>query len=548
MFAETTSESGSTASESGSTIANPSKRPKVNKKQVVDNKKQKKTTLTIAQKIELCQKKVADSKLSNIELATHYKIGQSTVHDILKKSDHYLSLDSTSPLAQSQREKPPKFPKLEEALAIWLNQAVNANATISGHILLRKAAIFAELMNIPNFGGSSGWLHNFKKRYGIQEYNRCGESNSAPLSELPQYRETLRDLLKNYSPDDIYNCDETGLYWKMEPSKTLSSHPTSGTKKPKDRVTVMLTCNATGTDKLVPVFIHRYKTPRCMRNIKKDSLPVYYYANSSAWMASNIFVHWLGKLNGDMRCAKKKILLLLDNATSHTLPEGVAFSNVQLHYLPPNTTAHLQPCDAGIIHSFKAQYRQLLCENRIDAYDESIATNKPPLQLDILDAIRFTASAWRKVKTSTIVSCWQKTEILPFRLFESSEENNEVTTVQFLINQLSILGTPMTAEEFIMIDENMMAEEAMGDEEIVRIVNQTEEEEVNGCEVEENISTSAGLASLDTLVKFISQQEGGFEVEERLCQDLRRHRRNITNVILNSRKQVTIDMFFKSNQ
>ena len=181
-------------------------------------------------------------------------------------------MDINSALVQSQREKPPKFPKLEEALAIWMNQALNANATISGHILLRKATTFAELMDIKNFGCSSGWLHNFKKRYGIHEYTRCGESNSAPLNELPLYRETLHDLLKNYSPDDIYNCDETGLYWKMEPSKTLSSHAIPGVKKPKDRITVMLTCNATGTNKLVPVFIHRYKTPRCMRNISFPSI------------------------------------------------------------------------------------------------------------------------------------------------------------------------------------------------------------------------------------------------------------------------------------
>ena len=248
-----------------------------------------------------------------------------------------------------------------------------------------------------------------------------------------------------------------------------------------------------------------------------------------------------------MRRARRRILLLLDNATSHTLPEGVAFGNVQLHYLPPNTTAHLQPCDAGIIHSFKAQYRRLLCENRIDAYDESIATNKPPLQLDILDAIRFTALAWKRVKTSTIVSCWGKTGILPFQLIGSLEENNEVTIVQSLINQLSVLGAPMTAQEFISIDESVTAQETMDDEEIIRIVNQIEEEEI-GDQEEKSIPASVGLTSLDTLVNFINQQEEGIKVKECLFQDLRRLRRDITNIILNSKKQMTIDMFFTSNE
>ncbi len=70
-------------------------------------------------------------------------------------------------------------------------------------------------------------------------------------------------------------------------------------------------------------------------------------------MQTNLFHHWLGKLNTNMRCARRHILLLLDNASTHTEP-STPLSNIRIHYFPPNTTAHLQPCDAGLIHSFKA--------------------------------------------------------------------------------------------------------------------------------------------------------------------------------------------------
>ena len=50
----------------------------------------------------------------------------------------------------------------------------------------------------------------------------------------------------------------------------------------------------------------------------------------------------------------RKILLLVDNAPMHIIDENVSLTNVAVHFLPPNTTAHLQPCDAGIINSFKA--------------------------------------------------------------------------------------------------------------------------------------------------------------------------------------------------
>ena len=144
-----------------------------------------------------------------------------------------------------------------------------------------------------------------------------------------------------------------GLYWKLEPSKTLSTGPLSGTKKSKERVTILLTFNATGLIKLPPLFIHKFKTPRDMIGYDKSKLPVDYYWNKSAWMQSSIWNEYLKLLNKRMEKLNKKILLLIDNAPVHTTENSLLLTNVTVHYLPPNTTAHLQPADAGIINSFK---------------------------------------------------------------------------------------------------------------------------------------------------------------------------------------------------
>ena len=62
----------------------------------------------------------------------------------------------------------------------------------------------------------------------------------------------------------------------MKPSRTISYDPVPGTKQSKDRVTVLLTCSATGK-KLDPLFIHKYENPRALKNINKKTLPVDYY-------------------------------------------------------------------------------------------------------------------------------------------------------------------------------------------------------------------------------------------------------------------------------
>ena len=37
-----------------------------------------------------------------------------------------------------------------------------------------------------------------------------GESQSAPIEQIPQMREELKKVLMKYNEEDIFNCDETG--------------------------------------------------------------------------------------------------------------------------------------------------------------------------------------------------------------------------------------------------------------------------------------------------------------------------------------------------
>lgn len=70
-------------------------------------------------------------------------------------------------------------------------------------------------------------------------------------------------------------------------------------------------------------------------------------------MQVSVWRDYLNKLNQLIRRQNRKILLLADNAPTHLMDETIQLSNINVHFLPPNTTAHLQPLDAGIINSFK---------------------------------------------------------------------------------------------------------------------------------------------------------------------------------------------------
>jgi hypothetical protein len=148
-----------------------------------------------------------------------------------------------------------------------------------------------------------------------------------------------------------------------------------------------LATNAIGTQKLKPLVIGSSKNPRCLYRINRNSLPCSYYANSKAWMRSDIFGKWLEYINIIFRAQNRKILLLIDNASSHFNPDkdnnqeieesgNLNLSHVRVHFLPPNTTAHLQPMDAGIIKSFKAIYKQHYIRHILHQFEANVDLKK----------------------------------------------------------------------------------------------------------------------------------------------------------------------------
>ena len=151
----------------------------------------------------------------------------------------------------------------------------------------------------------------------------------------------------------------------------MTRAPLSGHKKEKFRIIIFCYANATGTEKMTLTFIYKYKTSYVMKNINYKNLPVYYFWNKKAWMQVSIFNEVLLKLNEIIKWKRWKIILLIDNAPVHLILNEVQkkLECVDVKFLSPNTTTELQPCDAGIIHSFKYHYKWLFIQNRINAYD-----------------------------------------------------------------------------------------------------------------------------------------------------------------------------------
>ena len=136
------------------------KRKNVNNEATIKKRK----VLTFGEKKELCLLHHENPSLSQKEIGKKFGVKKNTICDILKDKEKWMNIELNGFNTAKQKEKPPKFPELEEALAIWISNALSANKTITGEIITAKAFDFARLMIIEGFTGSAGWLNNFKKK------------------------------------------------------------------------------------------------------------------------------------------------------------------------------------------------------------------------------------------------------------------------------------------------------------------------------------------------------------------------------------------------
>ena len=104
----------------------------------------------------------------------------------------------------------------------------------------------------------------------------------------------MLELLKRYEPANVYNADETTLYFRALPNSTYVAKSTRkdvrGIKVAKDRLTVLVCCSMNG-DKHRLLVKGLSRNPRCFKNVQ--TFPADYTASKNAWMTTNIWTDWL---------------------------------------------------------------------------------------------------------------------------------------------------------------------------------------------------------------------------------------------------------------
>jgi len=194
-------------------------------------------------------------------------------------------------------------------------------------------------MKVNGFSASNRWLHRFKLRHGIRYHQISGEAEAVDKDSVCTWLNGLLPaLLVKFAAKDIFNADEFGLFFKLMPDKSFihKDEKCVGGKLSKERLTVLACANSDGLEKLPLLIIGKSKNPRCFKHVKTLPAACTYNAQTKAWMTGNRFSQWLKEVDIHMMKQNRKILLIIDNCPAH--PKDVPLNNVQVEFLPANTT------------------------------------------------------------------------------------------------------------------------------------------------------------------------------------------------------------------
>lgn len=391
--------------------------------------REKERRLTIGQRADIIQSLLQGEK--HAVLGRKYQVRRQAISAIWKKREAILSIQGkVDPL--KKRIQDGKFPVLESRLLQLLSALRRRKFNITTAVIEHCAtAIAAELGLSEVFRCSETWIKGFRDRNQLQTIRSChGSANSVDAASVRMKILGIAEKLSSYSQDQIFNVDESALFFRCLPKRTIivpgidgdGINPGIRYSSDKSRVSIVLCVNASGTTKVPMLVIGKAKRPRCLKKFKFPS-NVTYASQSQAWLDGHQFQLWFRKVFKPSVVQYEKVALVLDNASQHFAVSGD--EQVSLFFLPPNSTSLVQPLDLGIIALLKRTYRkELLLQyvDDIDFADELFQFGKtlPPGEAgidnfhppNIADAIRLLSRCWNALPALSVQRCFSASGLI----------------------------------------------------------------------------------------------------------------------------------------
>jgi len=226
---------------------------------ILGRKRKKRNNLCLQDKLQVVDL-LENGKSEGVIANLLGNVSKSQIHNISVNREKLRKLDGTIPPTAKRMKNESLYPEIDQAVLKWVNLMRNPDHRWKPLPLSRthvqvRARIEAELRGVTGFEASDGWFRNWRRRCLIGVSTKLyGEAGDVNVAEMEPLIEQLRDKLRRFSPNNVFNMDETGLFYRALPNRTYLS-PAEGMKKKvrgckflkaKDRITLVLCVNVTG--------------------------------------------------------------------------------------------------------------------------------------------------------------------------------------------------------------------------------------------------------------------------------------------------------------
>lgn len=414
----------------------------------------------------------ANEHVNYTEVLEGTNIPYSTFFKRLKKADSAGNVENGH--IHSQKLNPQE----EEVLKNYMIERIDMGINTTKADLIRAARCLGKSRS-PDFTVGDKWYQLFMKRSKILEYNNEADP------DISKIKSTNYDVLKDWTNRynrvivdgkikecNIYNMNtvnvrivQTSRYrvFKVRQNGQKNLCRLAGTRY----VTVVETISMSGT-KLTPKIIFPEKTSLLNWYNKDEFVDFVYDILDEGWMTKELACDWLEEIfipESGAGVGKDPVLLIMDDHSAHKTPEFMKIcdeNNVEVLYIPPNTSYLTQPLDQCRFGSPDNIFKQII--------DEKLKTEN--LNKETFGQI-YSIAREDSLTEGIIKQTWKKVGLL--------DQNYDI-----LLENVNVIGRPQSSKE-----STPETEESNSDYPGLITSPKTEEDRAM---VKKNISTSDDVA------------------------------------------------------